>query len=135
MIEESEFQQSRRLDFGPGKAGGEAALASSKGDGAGFKGQDAGKDEYRLGDHIWYSLRDNDLEEPAMRLEPKLRILKESLEGRGCREVRMSGSGTALFCSAGDEIPETAGVEAYAVKAIGRLPGRWYELSNRPSDL
>ena len=38
-IDESEFQQSRRLDFETGKAGGEAA---------GFKGQDDGEDENRF---------------------------------------------------------------------------------------
>ena len=50
MIEESEFQQSRCLDFEPGKAGGEAAPAKSRGDAAGFKGQD----ENRLFNDIRY---------------------------------------------------------------------------------
>ena len=45
MIEKSEFQQSRRLDFEPGKAGGDLA---------GFKGQDAGKDENRFFSHMRY---------------------------------------------------------------------------------
>ena len=54
MTEESEFQQSRRLDFEPGKAGGEAAPARSRGDAAGFKGQDAGEDENRFFSHLWY---------------------------------------------------------------------------------
>jgi hypothetical protein len=56
MTEESEFQQSRRLDFEPGKACGEAAPARSRGDAAGFKGQDAGEDENRFFDHIRYTL-------------------------------------------------------------------------------
>ena len=58
MTEESEFQQSRRLDFEPGKAGGEAAPARSRGDAAGFKGQDAGEDENRFFSHIRYTIDD-----------------------------------------------------------------------------
>ena len=52
--EESEFQQSRRLDFEPGKAGGEAAPAKSRGDAAEFKGQNAGEDENRFCNLIRY---------------------------------------------------------------------------------
>ena len=55
MNEESEFQQSRRLDFEPGKAGGEAAPARSRGDAAGFKGQDTGEDENQFFSHIRYN--------------------------------------------------------------------------------
>ena len=55
ITEESEFQQSRRLDFEPGKAGGEAAPARNWGDAAGFKGQDAGEDENRFFSHIRYN--------------------------------------------------------------------------------
>ena len=55
MTEESEFQQSRRLDFEPGKAGGEGAPARSRGDAAGFKGQDAGKDENRFFRHLRFT--------------------------------------------------------------------------------
>ena len=55
MIQELGFQQSRRLDFEPGKAGGEAAPSRSRGDAAEFKGQDADEDENRFLSHIRYS--------------------------------------------------------------------------------
>jgi hypothetical protein len=42
------------LDFEPGKAGGEAAPAKSRGDAAGFKSQDAGEDENRFLNLIRY---------------------------------------------------------------------------------
>jgi hypothetical protein len=56
MTEESEFQQSRPLDFEPGKDGGEAAPARSWDDAAGFKGQVSRRRLKPSFTHIRYTL-------------------------------------------------------------------------------
>lgn len=40
----------------------------------------------------------NDLESPAFQLEKKLRLFKQSLFDQGCKQVVMTGSGTAFVC-------------------------------------
>lgn len=57
----------------------------------------------------------NDLEEPAFRLLPELKDLRDRIVATGrFRVVRMSGSGTSLFC-----VGEGGG------GAGGRTSGRW----------
>lgn len=64
----------------------------------------------------------NDLEPPAFSLRPELGELRAKLERTWVRQVRMSGSGSALFtlCDTGEEAEETAAAAraAYSVTAL-----------------
>lgn len=73
----------------------------------------------------------NDLEEPAFRLKPQLLELKNKLINSGCKNVLMSGSGTAFFCI-GDLLKADA-MEGFFIEKTGpvsRLKGFWYNCEN-----
>jgi len=70
----------------------------------------------------------NDLEDPALRLAPRLQELKNLLFGQGFKTVQMSGSGTAFFCEAEGMEPKISFAQCYQTKTINRAPNDWYEL-------
>lgn len=64
----------------------------------------------------------NDLEGAALRLEPRLKALKEQLLGCGFQTVCMTGSGSAFFCLGDGLIPKGA----LAFRAIQREKTHWF---------
>lgn len=69
----------------------------------------------------WLALQRNDLQAPALALEPMIGEALEALSGHGARLVRMSGSGSTCFALFADA--ETAKVAAEALKST--CPDWW----------
>lgn len=69
----------------------------------------------------WLALQRNDLEGPAMRLQPVIGTVLEALRGaEGCLLARMSGSGATCFgLFAGEALA------ARAAARLGAVPGWW----------
>lgn len=70
----------------------------------------------------WLSARRNDLQDPAMTLEPAIRAVLDILAAQpGCRLARMSGSGATCFALFDD-----AEITAVAASRVGQaFPGWW----------
>jgi len=77
----------------------------------------------------------NDLEPPALAIEPRLAEIKASLKGRGWKVVLMSGSGTSIFCLGPPDGPplegwqEDLGAACFQASFVGRDPSddrKWY---------
>lgn len=69
----------------------------------------------------------NDLEQAAFALKPKLRIIKNKLLKMGFMQVSMTGSGTAFICFGSLEDPQLPGIIFYPVRSLQRNPDFWYE--------
>lgn len=70
----------------------------------------------------------NDLEDPALTLEPRLGLIKSDLERSGYSTVLLSGSGTSFFCLGEGGIPLTVeGISTFKSRFINRTAERWYE--------
>lgn len=70
----------------------------------------------------------NDLEQAAFTLKPKLQIIKHKLLQMGFAQVSMTGSGTAFICFGDLETsPQLPGIVFYPVRSLQRKSGFWYE--------
>lgn len=69
----------------------------------------------------------NDLEEPAFRLMPSLKLLRDNLLKKGFDVVVMSGSGSSLFCIGDVKAVVLEGIQAYPVHFLNRNSSQWYE--------
>lgn len=72
-------------------------------------------------------LLNNDLEQAAFTVKPKLRILKHKLLQMGFTQVAMTGSGTAFICFGALETPQLPEILFYPVRSLQRKSGFWYE--------
>ncbi len=78
----------------------------------------------------------NDLEPAAMRIEPRLRSLKEYLHTLGFDRVGMSGSGTTFFCL-GKQTPPKDPFDLLWIpfRSLSRTAGAWYAPQSRSCNM
>ncbi len=69
----------------------------------------------------------NDLEKPALEIEPELYRLKTSLLKGGFEGVLMSGSGSAFFCLGQGVLPKHPHLTFFSAHYIHRSPSSWYK--------
>jgi len=79
----------------------------------------------RAGDDL--PLFQNDLERSAMRINPKLHLLKMQLQGMGFQRVWMTGSGSAFACFGKSNRIETLPVQKFFAKFLYRKNDLWYD--------
>lgn len=68
----------------------------------------------------------NDLEKPALSVEPRLASIKDRLLEMGFQQVVMTGSGTTFFCLGDTQPTPLEGVSFFHVTGITRNLSTWY---------
>ena len=68
----------------------------------------------------------NDLEEPAFKLSPELKKIKNALQNYGYKKVLMTGSGSTMICFGEAAIPKDAICHISKCSSISRYPNEWY---------